>query len=339
VPEKTSGRRKQHQTSLSQDFTNAFRERNRAQKSRKPVDNVMVASGEAQGGPMMRLKWYGWLGLAWMIAAQVLMFLKIQPVYQWFTPIIWSGYILFADALVLRLRGQSLLHDHPGEFLMLVWLSVLLWLPFEMYNLRLANWYYVNVPPNPWLRDLAYLWSFATIFPGLFETSEWIGSLLRIDLTRHHIPARRFGRWWAASVAVGLAFLAIPPLLPYRISRFLFGFVWLGVIFFLDPINRRLGAPSLIAEWEEGRLGRTLALLAGGAVCGLLWEFWNYWAAAKWIYAVPILEDIKIFEMPVVGFLGFPPFCLEAYVLYQFARRVLRGHVWAPTGPGPERVV
>jgi hypothetical protein len=287
----------------------------------------------------MRYKWYGWLGLAWMIVAEILMIRKIQPVYSWFTPIMWTGYILFADALVLRLRGRSLLHDRFREFVMMAWLSVLFWLVFEIYNLRLANWYYVNVPSNPWLRDLAYLWSFATIFPGLFLTAEWLGALLKIDLARRQIAPRQFGRWWTVSIVVGLAFMAIPPTLPYEISRYLFGFVWLGAIFFLDPINRRLGAPSLIAEWEAGRLGRTLALLAGGALCGVLWEFWNFWAGAKWIYAVPILGDVKIFEMPVAGFLGFPPFCLECFVLYQFARRVLWGPVWAPEGPGPDRVV
>jgi hypothetical protein len=287
----------------------------------------------------MRLKWYGWLGLAWIILAQALMFLKIQPVWQWFTPIVWSGYILLADALVLRLRGRSLIHDRPREFVMMAWLSVFFWLIFEVYNLRLANWYYINVPENAWLRNLAFLWSFATIFPGLFLTSEWVGAVLHLDLERQALQPRRFGAWWGVSLAVGLAFLAVPLLLPYQVSRYLFGFVWLGVIFFLDPINHRLGAPSLIAEWEQGRLARTAALLAGGAVCGVLWEFWNFWAGAKWIYAVPILGDIKIFEMPVLGFLGFPPFCLECFVLYQFARRVLWGRVWAPTGPGSERVV
>jgi hypothetical protein len=286
----------------------------------------------------MRYKWVGWLGLAWVVAAQVLMFLQIQPVWQWFTPIVWSGYLLLADALVFRLRGRSLIHDRPREFVMMAWLSVFFWLIFEIYNLRLANWVYINVPENPWLRNLAYLWSFATIFPGLFLTSEWVAAVLRIDLERPSLNPRRFGSWWSVSIVVGLAFMAVPPLLPVEISRYLFGFVWLGVIFFLDPINHRLGAPSLIAEWEAGRLGRTAALLAGGAVCGVLWEFWNFWAGAKWIYAVPILGDLKIFEMPVLGFLGFPPFCLECFVLYQFARRVLWGWVWAPLDPGSERV-
>lgn len=30
----------------------------------------------------MRLKWYGWLGLIWVLVAQVLMFAKIEPVHR-----------------------------------------------------------------------------------------------------------------------------------------------------------------------------------------------------------------------------------------------------------------
>ena len=60
-----------------------------------------------------------------------------------------------------------------------------------------------------------------------------------------------------------------------------------------------------------------------GLLCGLLWEFWNYWAAAKWTYTIPFLGNIKIFEMPVLGFLGFPPFAVECWVLYVFARSLL----------------
>ncbi len=60
--------------------------------------------------------------------------------------------------------------------------------------------------------------------------------------------------------------------------------------------------------------------MAGGATCGFLWEFWNYWAAAKWTYDLPFLgplEDYRYFEMPWVGFSGFLPFALECWVVYQ----------------------
>ena len=55
----------------------------------------------------------------------------------------------------------------------------------------------------------------------------------------------------------------------------------------------------------------------------MLWEFWNYWARAKWHYTVPIMENLKIFEMPVPGYLGFPAFALECFTMYVFVRAML----------------
>jgi hypothetical protein len=40
------------------------------------------------------------------------------------------------------------------------------------------------------------------------------------------------------------------------------------------------------------------------------------------------MQDWKIFEMPLVGYLGFPPFALECFVMYEYLgtlRRRLRG--------------
>lgn len=64
-------------------------------------------------------------------------------------------------------------------------------------------------------------------------------------------------------------------------------------------------------DLEEGSPGRLIATLLSGLVCGILWEAWNYWAVAKWIYTVPFFENTKIFEMPVLGYLGFSLFAVE----------------------------
>jgi hypothetical protein len=76
-----------------------------------------------------------------------------------------------------------------------------------------------------------------------------------------------------------------------------------------------------------------LALLAAGAVCGVLWEFWNYWAATRWTYTVPYLGDVKVFEMPVLGYLGFPPFALECWAMYHW----VRGQLVPPGASGTPR--
>ena len=65
----------------------------------------------------------------------------------------------------------------------------------------------------------------------------------------------------------------------------------------------------------------------------MLWESWNYWAAAKWIYTVPWFEETKLFEMPFAGFIGFPPFALECYTFARLLVAVGLVGEWDPTAP------
>ena len=90
----------------------------------------------------------------------------------------------------------------------------------------------------------------------------------------------------------------------------------------LDPINDRLGGGSILRDLRNGQYDRVINLLASGLLCGVLWEFWNYWSLAKWIYTVPILPNLKVFEMPLPGYLGFPAFALECFTMYVFVRRL-----------------
>ena len=276
----------------------------------------------------MRLKWYGWLGLGVVVAAEILLFARQPFVSHWFTPIVWTGYVLFADALALRLRGRSLIHDRPREALMLAWISVGCWLLFEAYNLRLQNWCYVGVPVNPVERDGSYLWSFATIMPGMFETADVLEGLGFLRNLRAR-PRTLTPMLLAAMFVAGLAFVTIPPLLPIPIARYTFGFVWVGFILLLEPLNLQLGVESPLGEWARGDPRPALRLLAAGMIAGFLWEFWNFWAAAGWRYAIPWPLDFGVyyFRMPVLGLLGFPPFAWECWAMFQLLKRALRGDV------------
>lgn len=268
-----------------------------------------------------RLAIYGWAGLAGLVAAEWLMFRGFQPVAVFFTPIAWTCYILLADAAVLAISGRSRLHDEPGQFAGIVLLSIPLWLIFEGYNLRLENWTYTGVP-QPWpLAVLGYGWSFATITPGIFETADLIesfGWFRRAAPVSFSLTAQR------GMVLFGAACLLVPLLTPEHVASRLFALVWIGFVFLLDPVNYRLGLPSLISDFATGHRTRFYSLLASGFVCGWLWEFWNYWAAAKWHYIFPVLQEWKIFEMPIPGYLGFLPFALECFVMYVTAAWALR---------------
>jgi len=269
--------------------------------------------------------------------AELLLYLRAWPITIYFTPLVWSAYILAIDAAVYSLRRRSLLRSEPGAFAWMAVLSIFLWLIFEAYNLRLVNWTYVGLPQNEYLRYFGYGWSFATIWPAVLETAEFLLATqfrhrpaplspglhkpaaearpLRLDSAASPAPPAKPSWGW---IALGLAMVTVPLLVPRDSAQYMFGLVWLGFIFLIDPLNRRAGGPSMSGDLAAGYRARLWSLLIAGGVCGIFWEFWNYWAEAKWLYIFPILEDWRVFEMPAPGFLGFPPFAIEIFVLYVF---------------------
>lgn len=283
---------------------------------------VLLLVGLVVRGPRARAyPHYGYLGLAVIVIAQFMAMQGRQPVATFFTPIVWTGYIAAVDAAVFSLSGASLLMTQPGQFAACALLSIPLWLIFEAYNLRLGNWEYHGLPPHWIPRYFGYAWSFATIWPGMLETSQLLraAGCWRTRGAPFHLSRSAQNIW----IAAGAAMLLIPLLLPVRIGAYTFGLVWIGFIFLLEPINLRRGATSWLDDLETGRRDRLWSLLAAGGICGILWEFWNYQASAKWIYVFPILQNMKVFEMPLPGFLGFPPFALETFAMYCFTVRFL----------------
>jgi hypothetical protein len=283
---------------------------------------ALFLAGLVIRGPRVRAyPHYGYLGLAVIAMAHYFVARGQQPVSTFFTPIVWTGYIAAADAAVYALQGCSLMTWQPQQFLACTLLSIPLWVVFELYNLRLRNWVYVGLPPH-WLpRYFGYGWAFATIWPGMLETSQllraagfWKETKSRIKLSdsTHNV-----------FIAVGALMLIVPLALPQRIGAYTFALVWMGFVFLLEPLNLRRAAACILDDLEIGRRDRLWSLLAAGGLCGILWEFWNYQASARWIYVFPILQNMKVFEMPLPGFLGFPPFALETFAMYCFTVRFL----------------
>jgi len=261
---------------------------------------------------------HGYAGLAIMLSGEISMLAKIEPVYTWFTPIQWTGYILLLDALLMRRRGESFVFNRTRKFLLMLAVSAGCWFLFEAYNLHLRNWEYHNMPENLLLRLIGLFWAFATIFPGVLLTSDWVdewGGFQRARFKPINIP-----KWIHTLLLVaGALFCFVPVFVSAEIAKYLFAFVWVGYVLLLDPINYRLGMSSLLRDLENGSMQKLLSLFLAGLICGILWEFWNYWANAKWVYTVPYLNRPKIFEMPLYGFLGFLPFAVECFVMWQLA--------------------
>jgi hypothetical protein len=265
-----------------------------------------------------RLPAYVWAGVAVIVAGEALLLAGVPLVKQWFTPIMWTGYIVIVDALIRRRKGTSLLSDHPLEFFLLAMISIGSWVVFEGFNVLLKNWSYVGLPDNLVVRYIGYAWAFATISPAMFLTYELLDSLLP-GRDPHPYPRMPDGVF-LGFVVFGMACLIVPLMWP---STWMTPLVWMSFAFFLDPINGRLGERSFLTEFFTGHFRSMPIMFLAGLICGVFWEFWNYWADTKWHYEVPYLGHIKIFEMPVLGFLGFMPFAVESYAIYIFIRRLI----------------
>jgi hypothetical protein len=241
------------------------------------------------------------------------------------TPIAWFGYIFLLDGVLTLRRGRSPVRARPHHFALLFLASVSIWCVFDWINFyHIRAWHYIGMPEDFFDRAVGYFVAFGTIVPGMLLSGQLLLDLGLFNWARG--PKWRLP-WWGAvlSLLVGAGMVVWPLTHADPVTNLT---LWTSLVFLLDPINLWLGRPSMWRDWQNGWYGRTLALFAGGLVCGFLWEFWNYWALSKWYYTLPFLgasESMRYFEMPVVGLLGFLPFGLECWVMWQLIRVPLDG--------------
>jgi len=252
------------------------------------------------------------------------------------TGLVWIGYVILLDGILTWQSRRSAalgrlptltspVRDRPHHFALLCLASVIIWCIFDTINFySIQAWRYIGMPTHFWQRAPGYLVAFGAIVPAMLMSGQVLMNLRLFDWARG--AGWRMPRWgaWLSALA-GLAMLLWPLLHPDPITNLT---LWTSVVFLLDPINLALGRPSMWRDWQNGWYGRTLAAFAGGLCCGLLWEFWNYWALTKWVYHLPFLgalEHVRYFEMPVLGLAGFLPFGVGCWVMWQLMRAPLDG--------------
>jgi hypothetical protein len=229
--------------------------------------------------------------------------------------VLWLGYILVVNGICRRWGGNPPLERCRAGFFGMFLLSIPGWWLFEFFNRYLQNWHYLlNRPVGPVEYAVRASIHFSIVIPAVLSTAElWHRFPWPRALTRGPKMAFTPGRQ-ATALVCGLLMLAGVLLFP----RYCFPLVWVGVWLVLDSLNYRRGAPALFRFLEQGDLRPFLELSLGSLTCGFFWEFWNYYALPKWVYTVPFVDFLHLFEMPALGYLGYLPFGLEVFSLYIF---------------------
>ena len=265
--------------------------------------------------------WWGWLGVVLTVCSWVLAwsrfswFAALQP--HTFTPL-WLGYIVLVNGWTFRRTGRCMMLDRPRPFLALFPASAAFWWCFEYLNRFVQNWYYVG--PHAFTPAEYFLHAtipFSTVLPAVLSTMELLASVPYVRAGMDRLPRVRCSRlqwvgWVLLMVAnVGLTGIGLWP-------HLLFPLVWVAPLLLITALQILSGRETIFSRIAVGD-GTSLWLAAVAAlVCGLCWEMWNFKSLAHWEYAIPSVHAFKLFEMPLLGYMGYLPFGLECLAVTQW---------------------
>ena len=215
----------------------------------------------------------------------------------------WTG-----AALVMYAAGPG---GYPGlrRHARLAVMSIPSWWWFELVNGRVGNWEYINKHDYSATEYflLASL-AFSTVVPAL--DSAWGITTGRLRRTMVEDGVRGNRVYLLEAVTGSMAVVAT-----FGWPSLFFPLVWVGPFLIFDGLVGYDGGRSLAREVFRGEWHLPAAIGLAGLMCGFLWEFWNYWSTPKWIYHIPYFEVLHVFEMPLLGYVGYVPFAWSVYQL------------------------
>ncbi len=256
---------------------------------------------------------HGWIGLLLLSVFWVLNWSLDGLRTHWSFFPLWLGYALTIDALTYMRKGNSLFTRNIKAYALLFFVSVPSWWLFEAFNEGAQYWTYTQ---REAFSDVEYFFwaslSFSTVVPAMFGTAEWIGTFRWLQ---HLVKGPRIGRsrWIRVAMFVlGVVLLVCVLLFP----AYSMAFIWMSLYFILDPLNYWLGNRTLLQNTAYRDWREVIALWTASLLCGFLWEMWNYYSSPQWLYTLPYVDFWHVFEMPLLGYLGYLPFSLELFALF-----------------------
>ncbi len=224
---------------------------------------------------------------------------------------LWLGFAITIDGLVFLRKGTSLFSRNKFAYIGLFLISVPVWWLFELFNQITENWQYVG---RENFSDLEYFLlaslSFSTVIPSVFGSAELVSTYIKDKNSGWVIE--KTNKVGTIFISIGIVMLALLIIFP----NIFYVFIWTTVFFLVEGMNIYFNNKSILTFISKGNWKPVFSLGIGCLICGFFWEMWNYYSYPKWIYDVPGVNFLHIFEMPLLGYLGYIPFSLELFSIY-----------------------
>jgi hypothetical protein len=208
-----------------------------------------------------------------------------------------------------------MLINRPKRLALLFITSAVFWWFFEYLNRFVQNWYYTELES---ISRLEYFilatFSFSTVLPAVMGTYDLLKTFSRPSTGMDDFIHVKFTRpKLVAGIVLGIAGFGLAGLGIW--PDILFGLLWVSPLLIIISVQTLLGRKHCLSPLAHGDWCSVWLAALAALICGFFWEMWNWHSFSQWIYTVPYVSHFKIFEMPLLGFLGYLPFGLECLVV------------------------
>lgn len=287
----------------------------------------------------IRLPVWFWVGLLIWGVTMIVLWGKFQEpklLLNWsFIPLAW-GFTLMLDGWVyVRANRRSLVSRSPNELVGIGVAATAGWMLFEYLNFFVdENWYYPcgGLIPDDEFTVYAIIGS-SGLMPAVFE----LYNLMNTYPSFRHRYDRGPKLTLSKSVRTIILVLALAGM--FCVGFFpdgMFGVLWISPLLIISVVLENLGIWTPFTPVKDGNWSPLLKYALTYVIYGFLLEFWNYYNSihvsadpsdiiaytpAHWVYSLPFVNVLHVFEMPLLGFLGYVPFgiyCASYWISFAF---------------------
>ncbi len=277
---------------------------------------------EEQKNGTARLPSWFWIGVLLFVPTAIVMWGKFSEpkilINFSVIPMFWGFSLMLDGVTYVRNRGCSIFSDMPRTLVGIGLASIFGWLIFEYLNFFVSdNWCY----PKADLIGISSFYAYALIgSAGLMPMTIEVYSFLT---TFKGLKNRySYGPKIVLSKKGQYTALIISLLVSFAISFYpdeLFFAIWFIPLIVLSLLMDIMGLWTPFRPIAEKGNWTPLALICMAQfIMGFLHESWNYLSAGHnpfktfnpdyWIYSVPYVDVLHVFEMPLLGYFGYVPF-------------------------------